>query len=78
MGMGKNTIPRESAVKSRERLLESVDCLEEFAVAFPESRAEVIDLIGQYSGEEAENGKSLKEISERISAMGMLEILSGV
>ncbi len=75
--MEKNTIPRESAVKSRERLLESVDCLEEFAVAFPESRAEVIDLIGQYSGEEAENRKSLKEISERISAMGMLEILSG-
>lgn len=82
MGMGKNTMASMSVVSDMERarrLLEIAGQLEEFAMAFPESRDEVAGIIEGFSGKPGAEGgsRALKETSDRIAAVGMLEILCG-
>ena len=75
--MEQKTIARMAVVPKVEGLLEVANGLEEFAVAFPESRDEVIGLIEQFSSNTSGSAKNLKDTAERIAAIGMLEILCG-
>jgi hypothetical protein len=74
MGMGQKAIARVAMLPEEGRLLDVAGGLEEFAVAFPESRDEVISLIEQISSENGESSKRLREAADRIAAIGMLEI----
>lgn len=73
--MEQKTIAR-MAVLPKVEASDFANGLEEFAVAFPESRDEVIGLIEQYSSD-TNGSENLKETAERIAAIGMLEILCG-
>ena len=75
--MEQKAIPRLAIVPKAERLLDVANGLEELAVAFPESREEVIGLIEQFSGKVKGSGRELKEAADRIAAMSRLEILCG-
>jgi hypothetical protein len=77
MGMEQKAIARMAVLPKADELLDVANGLEELAVAFPESRDEVIGLIEQFSSNAKRSEKDLKEAAERIAAIGMLEILCG-
>ena len=77
MGMEQKTISSMAMLPKVEESLDIAGQLEEFAVAFPESRAEVIRLLEQFSSDRRGSEKNLREAAERIEAIGMIEILCG-
>jgi len=75
--MEQKAIARMAMAPKAEELLDIATGLEELAVAFPESREEVMGLIEQFSSKAKKSGKELREAADRIAAIGMLEILCG-
>lgn len=75
--MDQKTMARMQVFQRSEEPL-GISCgLEEFAVAFPESRQDVLEMLESFSGDEEKPESALKETAERIAAIGMLEILCG-
>ncbi len=76
MGMDKKQLGRMAVIRDLDRISEATSGLEEFALAFPESRDELLDLIDHSSSREKRYGRVLKNTADRIAAVEMLEILN--
>ena len=74
--MDRATRGRAYGVSRSASLADAVSGLEEFALAFPDSRGEVIRLM-ESSPARGSGRKHLHEAASRIAAVDMLEILKG-
>ena len=77
IGMEQKTMAKMEMLPEGGSPVDIAAGLEEFAIAFPESRAEVIELMEQFASHEKGSEKNFKETAEHIAAIGMLEILCG-
>lgn len=75
--MDQKTMAKMAMLPKGGDLTEIANGLEEFAVQFPESRDEVIELMEQFSVGAEGSKNNFRETAERIAAIGMLEILCG-
>lgn len=76
MGMDKKQLGRVAVIREIDRISEAVNGLEEFALAFPESRDDVLDLIDHSSIRDKRCNRVLRATADRIAAVEMLEILN--
>ena len=76
MGMDKKQLGRMAVFREIDKISEAVNGLEEFALAFPESRDAVLDLIDQSSNKDRKYNRVLRSTADRIAAVEMLEILN--
>jgi hypothetical protein len=79
IGMDRNPMGRLHNASSIGSLESAVGGLEAFAIAFPDSRSEVVGLMERYSiSARRTDRKVLQSAASRIAALGMLEILQGI
>ena len=74
--MDKKQLGRVAVIREIDRISEAVNGLEEFALAFPESRDDVLDLIDHSSIRDKRCNRVLRATADRIAAVEMLEILN--
>lgn len=75
--MDQKTMAKMAMLPAGGDLTEIASGLEEYAVQFPESRDEVIELMEQFSRSDKVSESNFKQTAERIAAISMLEILCG-
>ncbi|MCL4364913.1 hypothetical protein M1590_01135 [Candidatus Marsarchaeota archaeon] len=74
--MDKKQLGRMAVIREIDRISEAVNGLEEFALAFPESRDDVLDLIDHSFIKDRRCNRVLRATADRIAAVEMLEILN--